>query len=132
MDFRKSGESEWRLRGSQRSIGRALNPCLFLCRSPSESFFILFPLPPLPHHLSMSSSFTILFPQLPSLGYTFSFEFFIYFTFFYFNIFFLLPLDQYHLLKLLSFQKSSKSPSNNVFIYFFTNEILTPLPFSHI
>lgn len=43
--------------------------------------------------------------------------------------FFLLPLDQYHLLKLPSFQKNSKSPSNNVFMYFFTNEILTPCHF---
>ena len=41
------------------------------------------------------------------------------FPFLFLQHFFLFyPWIQYHLLKLLSFQKSSKSPSKNVFIYF--------------
>ena len=108
-------EAKWK-----QGVGRVLTLTRHLCLLPSESFFIFSPIHSPPHHFSISllvRHFPFLqFPSLPLVFYVFPFLS---------NVFFLFYLwIQYYILKLLLFQKSSKS---NIFIYFFTN-VVTPMP----
>lgn len=123
----ESCESEWRLRGSGRGGGRCHSishlPRVFLHLGPNFS---------LPLHLSISLPSLILFPHFPSFKFLLPFTL-TYFHFFSFNNFFSSIGLIRQLLKLLSFQKSSKSPSNNsIHLCLYYSVTLLPLDSTYV
>ena len=121
---------EWmEIERKPKAWGRHLTLTCHFYLLPSESFiFVPTPSPATPpfpvsffHHYIPLSSFLMIPFSLNSL----------FISFFYFNTFFFYTwINTTTIWNCCPFRRAL-SPSNNVFIYFFTNEIFTPLPLFH-